>query len=225
MMTFVLPFTLTFTEPIVFVLNLYIALIYALIYLWLESIPLVFAGIYHFSLGLTGVAFSGILVGAIFTAIVSLAYYRYKIEPQFTADGDIRPEVRLTIAFVGAFALPVCLFIFGWSARPEVHWIVPIVGTGFFSIGAFTLFMAVFTYLGDAYPNNLASVYASNDLARSAFGAAFPLFGHALFTNLGLGWGNSLLGFIFIAFIPAPFILYYKGRAIRLRSKLARHDI
>jgi MFS transporter, DHA1 family, multidrug resistance protein len=38
-MTFIRPFTLSFTEPIVFLLNPYIALIYALLYLWFESFP------------------------------------------------------------------------------------------------------------------------------------------------------------------------------------------
>jgi MFS transporter, DHA1 family, multidrug resistance protein len=225
MMTFVRPFSLTFGEPILLVLNLYIALVYALLYLWLESIPLAFEGRYHFSLGLTGLTYSGILVGALITLTVFFVYYHQRVEPQFNDQGDIRPEARLPVAFVGAFCLPICLFMFGWTARPDVHWIVPIIGTAFFSVGAFCLFMAVLTYIGDAYPKYIASVYAGNDLFRSAFGAGFPLFANALFTRLGLNWGNSLLGFISILFIPAPFVIYWKGAALRQRSKNARHDI
>jgi hypothetical protein len=62
------------------------------------------------------------------------------------------------------------------SSKESVHWIVPIIGTGFFGGGAFLLFMSVLNYLGDAYPDYAASVYAGNDLIRSAFGAGFPLF-------------------------------------------------
>src|SRR5216684_6079678 len=36
------PFTLNFQEPIVFALNVYISLIYALLYIWCESFPVVF---------------------------------------------------------------------------------------------------------------------------------------------------------------------------------------
>jgi DHA1 family multidrug resistance protein-like MFS transporter len=57
---------------------------------------------------------------------------------------------------------------------------MPIIGSAFFSIGTFLLFMAVLSYLGDAYPRYIASVYAGNDLMRSAFGAAFPLFATAM---------------------------------------------
>ncbi|KAL9613404.1 MAG: hypothetical protein Q9167_002052 [Letrouitia subvulpina] len=59
------PITLNFYEPIVLSLNLYIALIYGLLYIWFESFPIVFEGIYHFKLGQEGLAFVGILVGVI----------------------------------------------------------------------------------------------------------------------------------------------------------------
>jgi DHA1 family multidrug resistance protein-like MFS transporter len=70
-MAMVRPITLNFLEPMVFLLNLYIALIYGLLYIWFESFPIVFTGIYHFSLGKDGLAFVGILVGAFLVMYVS----------------------------------------------------------------------------------------------------------------------------------------------------------
>ena len=104
--------------------------------------------------------------------------------------------------------IPVCLFWFGWSARPSIHWIMPIVGSGFFSIGTLLLFNSVLNYLGDAYPEYAASVLAGNDFMRSSFGAGFPLFASAMYKNLGVGWASSTLAFLSIAFIPIPFVLY-----------------
>lgn len=46
-------------------------------------------------------------------------------------------------------------------------------------------------------------------------GAGFPLFATAMFKTLGLDWGSALLGFLSIAFIPIPFVLWYYGRRIR----------
>ena len=40
MMCLVRPFTLNFLEPMVFLLNLYIALVYGLLYIWFESMYL-----------------------------------------------------------------------------------------------------------------------------------------------------------------------------------------
>jgi DHA1 family multidrug resistance protein-like MFS transporter len=219
------PFTISFTEPIVFLLNLYIGLVYALLYLWFESFPIVFIGIYHFSLGTEGLAFIGILIG-VFATMPPFFWYCYKyMEPLYNEKGGIKPEYRLKPAFVGAFFLPLCLFWFGWSARPSIHWIMPIIGSSFFTVGAFLLFQAVFTYLSDAYPKHVASVYAANDLVRSSFGAAFPLFANAMYARLGIAWGSSLLGFLSIVFIPIPFVLYHYGERIRGRSKMARHDL
>jgi DHA1 family multidrug resistance protein-like MFS transporter len=46
-----------------------------------------------------------------------------------------------------------------------------------------------------------------------------------MYARLGVAWGSSLLGFLSIAFIPIPFVLYYYGERIRGRSKMARHDL
>jgi DHA1 family multidrug resistance protein-like MFS transporter len=126
---------------------------------------------------------------------------------------------------VGAFCIPICLFWFGWTSRPAVHWICPIIASSFFTIGAFLLFNSVLNYLGDAYPDHAATVLAGNDFMRSSFGAGFPLFAGAMYRNLGVGWASSTLGFLSVAFIPIPFVLYIYGERIRLASKRARHDL
>ncbi|KAL8921019.1 MAG: hypothetical protein Q9208_005910 [Pyrenodesmia sp. 3 TL-2023] len=219
------PFSLSFTEPICFVLNLYSALIYGLLYLWFESFPIVFVDIYQFSGGTEGLAFLGMLIGS-FIIMVPFFYYNHRfVEPQFNENDQLRPEIRLQPAMVGAFFIPVCLFWFGWSARPSVHWIMPIIGSTFFSMGSFLLFMAVFSYLGDAYPKYVASVFAGNDLIRSVVGAAFPLFANSMYRKLGVDWASSMLGFLSIAFIPIPFVLYFYGKRIRMASKMATHDL
>jgi len=225
LMTLVRPFSLNFTEPILFLLNLYIALIYGLLYVWFESFAIVFEGGYGFNLGEEGLAFVGILVGGFVVFPFFALYMYYVIEPQFDENGEIKPEERLPLAFVGAFCIPVCLFWFGWTSRPSVPWIVPIIGSSFFTIGAFLIFNSVFNYLGDAYPEYAASVFAGNDFMRSSFGAGFPLFASAMYNNLGVDWASSTLGFLSIAFIPIPFVLYHYGERIRKASKRARHDL
>ncbi|KAI5369488.1 Putative major facilitator superfamily, MFS transporter superfamily [Septoria linicola] len=226
MMSLVRPFTLNFLEPMVFLLNLYIALIYGLLYIWFESFVIVFVEIYGFGLGAEGLAFLGIFVGAFIVIPPFFAYLYFVLEPQFDEEGNVQPEKRLVPCFVGAFCIPICLFWFGWSSRPDVHWIVPIIGSAWFSIGAFCLFNSILNYLPDAYPEYAASVLAGNDFMRSAFGAGFPLFANAMYTDLGVAWASSTLAFISIAFIPIPFVLYKYGATLRKNySKHARKDI
>lgn len=72
-------------------------------------------------------AFLGILFGALLVIPPFFLYLKKYLEPRFSADGTIKPEERITAAMVGAFAIPICLFWFGWTARPSVHWIVSVV--------------------------------------------------------------------------------------------------
>ncbi|THY74964.1 putative caffeine resistance protein 5 [Aureobasidium pullulans] len=225
-MSLVRPFTLNLTEGIVFALNLYIALIYGLLYVWFESFVIVFIDIYGFNLGEEGLAYLGILIGA-FAILPPFFLYLYKIlEPQFDDKGDLKPEKRLPPACVGAFMIPICLFWFGWSARADIHWIMPIIGSAFFSMESVLLFNSVLNYLPDAYPEYAASVLAGNDFMRSAFGAGFPLFARAMYNDLGVNWASSTLGFLAIAFVPIPFALHFYGETLREKySKHARKDI
>ena len=162
MMILVRPFTLNFTEPMVFLLNLYLALIYGLLYVWFESFPIVFIGIYGFNLGQEGLSFVGILVGAILTLIPFYWWMHKYLIPQFGKSGEVTPEARLPAACLGAFAIPICLFWFGWTARPSIHWVVPIIGSAWFSVGSFLLFLSIMNYQADRCVFTLPSSFPSS---------------------------------------------------------------
>lgn len=168
-------FTLTFTEPIVLSLDLYTALLYGVLFIWFESFPLVFGGIYHFNIREQGLAFLGIFIGGVITVPLFLLWVRHGIVPRFTKP-NFMPEMVLPPTFFGSAALPLCLFWYGWSARASVHWIMPVIGSSFFTVAIVTLFNPVLNYLGITYPTYSASVFAGNALFRASFGAIFPLF-------------------------------------------------
>ena len=60
-----------------------------------------------------------------------------------------------------------------------------------------------------------ASAIAAVTVLRSLVGALLPIAGPSLYKKLGLGWGNSLLGFIALALIPVPFAFLKYGERIR----------
>lgn len=156
-MTLIRPLQLMLTEPIVLSLNVYIALIYSILYVWFESFPLVFEGVYGFSLGIEGVAYVGILVGAVVTYACHCVYAKLVMERLFEPDerGCVRmiPEDRLPPAFIGCWCIPICMFFFGWTSTASIHWIVPIIGSSFFPAGSFLLFQSVINYLPDCNPD------------------------------------------------------------------------
>ncbi len=168
-------FTLIFSEPIILVIDLYTALLYGVLYVWFESFPLVFGGIYQFSIGQQGLVFLGIFVGALVTVPCYMLWLRWYLVPSLR-EQSFKPEGILVPTFFGAIALPLCLFWFGWTSNPAIHWIVPIVGSGFFTVSIVTLFSPTLNYLGMAYPQYAASVFAGNALFRASFGVVFPSF-------------------------------------------------
>ncbi|THV68925.1 MFS general substrate transporter [Aureobasidium pullulans] len=223
--SFYRPFQLCFSQPILLVTNAYLALVYALLFTWFEAFPIVFTEIYHFNLGENGLAFLCIMVGAIIVMIPYCVWLYMVQEKQFDEQGNIAPENRLPPAIVGSFFIPICMFVFGWSSRESVHWIVPMIGAAFFPMGAVLLFNAILNYQADAYPEYVGSVLAGNDLIRCSVGSVFPLFAPHMFHQLGVDWASSLLGFLAIAFVPIPYLLYRYGKKIRMSSNYSRHDI
>ncbi|KAJ9661330.1 GTPase-activating protein [Coniosporium apollinis] len=221
------PFQLCFGEPVVFVMNLYIALIYGILYIWFEAYPIVFEEIHGFNPGESGLAFLGILVSTCCITLPGYFYWKHRWQSRhFDSDWNIEPEHQLPPACVGCLCLPISLFWFGWTGNfASVHWIIPIIGSMLFATGGCLIFNCIFCYQAHAYPKYAASVLAGNNFIRSSFGAGFPLFATAMFHNLGVGWACTLLGCLTVLFIPYPYILYWYGRRLRMASRYARHDI
>lgn len=117
-------FTLTFSEPIILLVDLYAGLLYVVLFVWFESLPIVFGGMYGFGVGSQGLVFLGILVFTAITMSAFLFWINRRLVPAMKS-ARFRPEMFLPPTFIGCFALPICLFWFGWSARESVRWIVP----------------------------------------------------------------------------------------------------
>lgn len=210
------PVILYFKSPIVFLLATYLALEYGLLYLFLTTISSVFTERYNFTIGLSGLAYLGIGVGFIIGLIVpALTNDRIMMRLARRNGGKMEPEMRLpTMIFYSVFT-PISFFWYGWTADKHVHWIVPILGLIPFSFGLMGLFLPIQMYIIDSYPEYSASGNATLVVTRSILGTVLPLAGPRLFKSLGLGWGNSLLGFICLAFVPVPIVFTRYGKVIR----------
>lgn len=134
--------------------------------------------------------------------------------------GGMKPEHRLPPMVLGGLLVPISLFWYGWAIEAHVHWIVPIIATTVLGIAVISTMIPAFSYLVDAFGIHAASALAANITLRSTTGAFLPLVAPPLYSRLGLGWGNSLLGFIALAFMPVPLLMMKYGEQIRNRSKL-----
>ena len=114
------------------------------------------------------------------------------------------------------------LTIAQWTANyNSIHWIVPTLAGVFLASSIVLIFVAFLNYLTDTYLMYAASAVAANTVARSAAGAAAPLFTNQMFTALGVGGGASLVGGVAAALAVVPFVFYKYGEGIRKRSRFA----
>ncbi|KAI0102652.1 cycloheximide resistance protein [Nemania sp. FL0031] len=215
-------------SPIVSIMALYTALTYGYLYVQFTTMTEVFQDQYGFSTALVGLSFIGLGVGS-FIGVIIYSATSDKYISKKAAEADkladetgtekkgMKPEYRLPLLPVGAIFIPIGLFIYGWTAEKKVHWIVPIIGTAFGGIGNILVFFSIQTYLVDAFTIYAASALASNTIIRSVAGAVLPLAGLSLYDRLGYGWGNSLLAFIAILFLPVSFAILKYGELLRTR--------
>lgn len=81
--------------------------------------------------------------------------------------------------------------------------------------------MCVTTYMVDTFTLYAASAIAANTVIRSIGGGVLPLAGLKMYAKLGLGWGNSLLGFISLAMVIVPFFFIRYGERLRMKYKIS----
>jgi hypothetical protein len=210
------PLKLLFRSPIVLLLSTYMAFVYGLLYFLFTTITNVFIETYHWQPDICGLAYMGVGVG-FFIGLGTVAKISDATVIRMTKanNGVFEPEMRLPACVIFAMFIPATFFWYGWSTNFAVHWIVPILGLIPFGIGMIGIFMPIQTYVIDSFPEYAASGVAALTITRSLFGALLPLAAPAMYAKLGLGWGNSLLGFLAIAMIPFPALIYKFGGKIR----------
>lgn len=219
------PIEITFKEVVLFLIDIYTSLIYAMMYLFFESFPISYMEVYEFNLVQMGLAYLAPLIGC-FLLIGLYAIYLQKslIEP-LSRSGSFSPDkVFGNAAIVGTLLFPFGILIYGWSSTGTVHWIVSMVGTLLFGMGAVLSFQSYMAYLGYLYPTKFASASGSNAIMRSFIGGSFPLFGtvmyrHTSIPNFPVGWGCTIISLSSLAMLPLPIYIRIKGKQLRERSK------
>lgn len=215
------PVKMLFLSPIIFSVSLYCAFAYGVLYLLFSTIPLVFTSTYNFSVGTTGLVYIPLGLGYIVgMAFFSLLSDRTVVRMTKANNGVFEPEMRLPDCIYFAALLPVTFFWYGWTAEFKTHWAAPVVGLLPFGVAILGIWQPIQAYVIDAYPNFAASGLAAFTVFRSVVAAFLPMAGPPMYDALGLGWGNSLLGFIAIALIPVPALIYKYGGRLRRWQKL-----
>ncbi|KAL8893990.1 MAG: hypothetical protein Q9192_004727 [Flavoplaca navasiana] len=219
------PFILTFREPVIMLLALYLTVIYIILFTFLNGYTFIFTETYGFSQGITGLSFIGIGIGlCVATLQLPFIYKGAKNDlAKIKAEGGTRlpPEFRLWFAMLGAPAIPISLFWMGWTARPSVsHW-SPLIASVLFGYGILCVFISSYQYIIDSYETYSASALASVTLIRYVAAGGSVEYAIPFYTNVGVPWTCTILGVISALCVPLPYLFFIFGPQIRRRSKYA----
>ena len=77
------------------------------------------------------------------------------------------PENRLYFSCIESTLLAIGLFMFGWTCFSSIHWIVPCIGLAIASMGIFSIYLACFNYLADAYCTQASTALAAQSFCKS----------------------------------------------------------
>ncbi|KAL8814460.1 MAG: hypothetical protein Q9223_006314 [Gallowayella weberi] len=219
------PFILTFQEPVIMLLALYLTVIYVILFTFLNGYTFIFTETYGFSEGISGLSFIGIGVGLCLASLLVPFIYRFAKRDlaKVKAEGVTRlpPEFRLWFAMLGAPAIPISLFWMGWTARPSVSCWSPLLASVLFGYGILCVFISSYQYIIDSCETYSASALASVTLIRYVAAGGSIEYAIPFYTNVGVPWTMTILGAISALCVPLPYLFFVFGPRIRTRSKYA----
>lgn len=201
--------------PVVGIVSLLLAIAYSYMYLMFTTFTEVFESAYGFNSGEAGLTYLGLGIGSLIGQYAMDLIMKWRRRQILAQNQAPKPEDYLPPLIAAGFFLSIGLFWYGWSVEYKVRWIVPSLGAGVCGIGITPFFLSVQTYLVEAYTIYSASALAANTAVRCIFGVTVPLAGPHLYERLGLGWGNSVLGFLALIVAPASFWLAKHGEQMR----------
>ncbi|KAJ7620409.1 MFS general substrate transporter [Roridomyces roridus] len=216
------PFIMLSQELILVLVTIYLCLIYGVMYMLFEALPIIFIEKHGFTITQNGLIFIGVgigtVLGALSTHFLSTGY------PQLIKvwRGFPPPEERLRAAMLGAPVFVIGIFWLGWTGEyRSVPWYVPAISTIPVGFGISAIFIAFLSYMIDTYLMYGASAIAANTVARSLMAAGSQLFTVQMFDKMGVGYACTLLGGVGLLLAPMPFLFFRYGARVREGSRWA----
>ena len=130
-------------EPILLLTTIYTSVISGLLYALFQAVPIVFFFRRGLTIGENGLIFIGVGIGTTLGAVINALLSRHYPELIKKWKGYPPPEQRLWGAMVGAPALVIAIFWFGWTGEyTSIKWYVPAMSLILMGAGISLIFMS-----------------------------------------------------------------------------------
>lgn len=230
LVTWIRPFRMFLTEPIVLTLSLLSGFSDALIFMFIQSFALVYDQ-WGFGTVEVGLSFIAIGVGYVLAWIMFIPAIKRNIKEREAKPDDERAqyESRLYFLLWTAPCLPIGLFGFaGTILGPPIHWFGSMVFAAIVGIANYSIYMATIDYMICAYGPYSASATGGNGWSRDFLAGVLTVPATPFFQNIGADSGLNLeyaciiLACISTVLVIAVYVIYFNGPALRKRSPFAQ---
>jgi hypothetical protein len=222
-----LPIRLFFTEPIVFLTSTMAATVSAIIYVFPEAFPVVFADAFNFNQRQCSLVNLAISFGVLFTIIPRL--YDIRVSNHCRRNNIVaQPEDKIFGFLVAAPILAAAFWWFSLTIPPLVKGLSPWIPIASLSLVGFSvveLDTVLAGYLTDTYTSHAASANASLSFLRAVLSGILPLFGRRMFAGLGPNNAMFILAGSATLYCGVAVLFAKYGKSIRLRSNFAQHTL
>ncbi|KAK5195431.1 hypothetical protein LTR99_001953 [Exophiala xenobiotica] len=220
------PFIMAFTEPVIFLITLYMSVLYIILFTFFDGYDYIFRQTYGISQGQSNTIFVGIAIGVLLGGAWLPWMYKKTVLAQREAESKGRkqfdPELRLWFAMLGgAPAIPISLLWMGWTAYPSVSIWSPILASVLFGYGTIMIFISSYMYIIDSYEMYAASALTFATLARYIIAGGMTVVGIPFYQNMGVHWTLTILAGLSALLAPMPYVFYKYGYLIRRKSRFA----
>ncbi|KAL8680122.1 MAG: hypothetical protein Q9224_002526 [Gallowayella concinna] len=228
LVTWIRPFRMFLTEPIVLTLSLLSGFSDALIFMFIQSFALVYEQ-WHFGIVAIGLAFIPLLIGYFLAWFIFIPSIKRNVRDRERNPQDEKAqyESRLWFLLFTAPCLPIGLIGFAWtSGGPPIHWIGSMVFAAIVAIANYSIYMATIDYMICAYGPYSASATGGNGWARDFMAGVLTVPATPFFTNIGgerhLEIASTILFAISVVLVAAVYVIYWYGPVLRKRSPFAQ---
>lgn len=228
--TWLRPFRMFVTEPIVLSLSLLSGFSDALIFMQIQSFALVYDQ-WKFNAWQLGLAFIPIGIGYLIAhaSFIPAIWRNKRQRAAHPEDEKAQYESRLWWLLFTAPCLPIGLLIFSFTCNgPPVHWVGSMFASGIIGIANYAIYMATIDYMVCAYGPYSASATGGNGFARDFLAGVLTNAATPFYTNIRgsdnkpLRNGSLILFAISLFLVVGVYFVYWFGPQLRQRSSFAQ---
>lgn len=228
LITWMRPFKMFLTEPIVLTLSLLSGFSDGLIFIFIQSFALVYEQ-WDFGIIAIGLSFIPILIGYFIAwfSFLPVIKRNIKLRKDNPDNERIQYESRLWWLLYTAPCLPIGLIGFAWtSGGPPIHWMGSAVFAAMVGIANYAIYMATIDYMICAYGPYSASAAGGNGWSRDFIAGVLTVPATPYYQNIGgerhLEYASTILACIALILVTAVYVIYWKGPVLRARSPFAQ---